>query len=84
MNRQEEIRPFAVGDRRALLERDEDVGVARHHDLDARLLLQQLLDAQRDVERELGFGDAVAVRAGIVAAVARVDHDARDAEAELA
>ena len=47
-------------------------------------LLQQFLEAQRDVEHELGFGDAVAHRAGIVAAVARIDDDARDAEAELA
>ena len=57
--------------------------VARHHDLDAGLLLEQLLQPQRDVEHELRFVDAVAVRAGIVAAVAGVDDDARDAEPEL-
>ena len=34
-------------------------------------LLQQLLEPQRDVEHELGFGDAFALRARIVAAVAR-------------
>ena len=46
--------------------------------------LQQLLHAQRDVERQLGLGDAVAVRARIVAAMAGVDDDAGDAEAQLA
>ena len=45
VDRQEEVGAFAVGDRGALLERDEDVGVARHHDFDAGLILQQLLAA---------------------------------------
>ena len=53
VNRQEEVGALAVRDRRALLERDEDVGLARHHHFDAGLLLEQLLQPQRDVEHEL-------------------------------
>ncbi len=46
-------------------------------------LASSFFDAQRDVEHELGFVDAVGARAWIVAAVSGVDDDARDAEAEL-
>ena len=83
MNRQEQVRAFAVGDRRALLERDEVVGAAGQDDLDAGNLLEQLLETQRDVEHELRFAHALALGAGIVAAVPGIDHDPRDAEAEL-
>ena len=83
MDRQEQIRAFAVRDRGPLLERHEHVGVARHHDLHARLLLEQLLQPQRDVERQFRLVDAVALRARIVAAVAGVDDDARHAQPEL-
>ena len=84
VDREEQIGSLAIGDRGALFERDEHVAAARHHHLDARLLFEQLLDAQRDVERQLGFDDPVALRARIVAAVAGVDDDARHAQPELA
>ena len=84
VNRQEQVRGFAVGDRRARRQRHEVVGAPCQDHVPPWLLLQQLLEAQRDVEHQLGLGHAVAHGAGIVPAVAGVDHDARDAEAELA
>ena len=54
---------FPVGDRGALLERNEDVGVARHHHFHAGLVVEQLAQPQRDVQHQLGLVDAVAVRA---------------------
>ena len=60
VDREEQIRAFAVGDRGPLLERNEDVGVAGHDHLDAGLLLEQLLQPQRDVEHQLRLVDAVA------------------------
>ena len=54
------------------------------HDLDARLLSEQLAEPQRDVERQFGLVEPVRLRAGIVPAVPGVDDDARDAEPELA
>ena len=71
VNREEQVRLLAVGDRRPLLERHEHVGAAREHHLDARLLQQQLLEPQRHVEHEVGFLQVLALRAGVVAAVAR-------------
>ena len=59
VNRQKQVGPFAIGDRGSLLERNEHVGVARQHDLDARLLLSSRLNRERDVERELRFADTV-------------------------
>ncbi len=59
-------------------------GAAGQHDFDARLLLQQLLEPQRDIERQVGFVEAARLRTGVVAAVPGIDHDARDAETELA
>ena len=84
VNRQEEIGVLPVGDARPLLEFDERVGPARHHDVDARLLLQQLLQTQGHVQHEFRFTDLLAERSGIVPAMASVDDDARDAEAQLA
>ena len=55
VNRQEQVGVLAVGDGRALFERDERVRSARQHDLDAGLLLQKPLQAQRDVERHGRF-----------------------------
>ena len=71
VNRQEQIGVLAIGDRGSLLERNVDVGAARQHDLDAELLLQQLLEPQRHVQRQRRFGQALGDRAGIAAAVAR-------------
>ena len=83
VNRQEQVGPLAIGDRRPLLQRNEHVGVAGHDHLHTGLLLQQRLQPQRDVQRQLGFVDAVALRARIVPAVAGVDDDARHTQAEL-
>ena len=42
---EEQVRALGVGDRGALLERDEDVGGARHHDLGAQLVAHEPLAA---------------------------------------
>ncbi len=84
VNRQEQIRVLAIGERRAVRQRDEFVGAPGEDHFDAVHFLQQLLDAQRDVQHELRFGDAFALRAWVAAAVPWVDDDARDAESELA
>ena len=83
MDGQEQIGVLAIRDRRSFLERDELVRAARQHDFDARRLLEQLLEPQRDVEHQFRFGDAVGDGAGVVAAVAGIDDDLRDAQAEL-
>ena len=83
MNREEEIRALAVGEGRALLQWNEVVGTAGEDDFDAGDFLQEVLEAQRHVEDELGLGDAFAFRAGVVSAVAGVDHNPRHAETEL-
>ncbi len=44
---------------------------------------EQFLEAQRHVEHEVGLVRSAALRARIVTAMARIDDDARDAEAEL-
>ena len=44
VNREKQVRAFAVGDRRPFLERHELVGPARQNDLDSALLLEQLLE----------------------------------------
>ncbi len=83
VNRQEQVGVLAIGDRGSLLERNVNVGAAGQHDLDAELLLQQLLEAQRDIERQRRFGEALGDRARIAAAVAGIDDDARHAQSEL-
>ena len=83
MNREEQVRGFAVRNRGALFQRNEDVGIPRHHHLDPRLIVEQLRDAQRHVEDQFCFLIAVPVRAGIVAAVAGVDDNPRHPQAEL-
>ena len=45
--------------------------------------MQQLLEPQRDIEHQRRFDQALAEHAGIVAAMARIDHDARHAETQL-
>ena len=47
------------------------------------MLLEQFLEPKRNIEDEVGFAEAVVHRAGIVAAMAGIDHDASDAQAEL-
>ena len=82
MNREEQVGAGAVGDRRSLLERDERVRATGHDHLDAGIL-QERLQTKRHVEDEVGLLDATGLGAGIVTAVASVDHDARHAETEL-
>ena len=84
VNRQEQVGPRPVGDVGALLERHVGVGAPRLDDLDAGLPQQQLLEAEGDVERQVGFAEALPARARVVAAVPGVDHDAGDPEPELA
>ena len=84
MNRQKQIGRLAVGDGRARLERHILIIAPREHDFESLALLQDLFEPERDVEHESGFGDAERYRAGIVSAVAWIDHDPRNAEPELA
>ena len=84
MDRQEQVRTLAIRDRGPLLERDEHIRAACHHDLNSRLLLQQARQALGDIQRQLRLREAVALRPGIVATVPGVDDDARHAEPELA
>ena len=85
VDREEEVGALRVGDRRPLLEGDEAVRRARHHDLGSQLLAHEPLHPQGDVEHDVLLLYAAGPdRARIVAAVAGVDHDAPRAEAELA
>ena len=83
VNREKQIGALAVGDRRPFLKRHELVCGARENHLDPVHLFEQLLKAQRDVEDQLRFGHALALRTGIVAAVSGIDHDPRYTEPEL-
>ena len=83
MDREKQVGTLAVGDRGALRQRHELVGAAREDHVDARHLQQQRLEPKRDVEHEVGLGDAFALRARVVAAVAGIDDDPIDAEPEL-
>ena len=83
MDGEEQIGSLAICDRRALFERNEFIGPAREHDLEAGHLFEQRLQAQRDIQHELGLGDAVGRGAWIVAAVTRIDDDLGDAQAQL-
>lgn len=79
VNGDEEVGPHRVGDRRALLERDEGVVLAREDDRDPRTqATQHLTRAERDVERERGLLQAKCPRAVVVAAVTRIEHDTLD------
>jgi len=81
----EEVSLRFVGDGGAGLEGDEGVVGAGVDDLDAEFVRQQLAEAEGDVEHDVLLFDAVdAERAGVVAAVACVDDDASDLEAERA
>ena len=83
MDREEQIGLLAGRDGRALVERDELVAAPRQHDVDAGRR-QERLEAERDVEDDVGLRDALAEGARVVSAVPGVDDDLRGAEAELA
>ena len=70
----EEIRALGVRARGAGGEREGRVGAAGEHDLGAELLAEQQRDALRDGERDVLL-DGVALGAGVVPAVARVEDD---------
>ena len=83
VNRQKEVSAGLIRDLRSLLERDERARAARQNHLDAGLRSQQLLQLERDIQHELGFGEALRPGARIVPAMAGVDDDAPHAEPEL-
>jgi hypothetical protein len=83
VDRDEEVSVLAVGDARALVERDEGVVIAGEHHLEPQRLelrLQLLGDGQRHVLLpHAGRPDG----AGVVSSVAGVDHHAPHLEAQL-
>ena len=84
VDRQEQVGLRAVRHLGARFERDVGVVAPRQDHFDAGLRQQPLLEAVRDVEHEPRLVHPVRLRAGIVPAVARVDHDARHLQPELA
>jgi hypothetical protein len=84
MNREEHVGVLAIGDLGSFLERHVDVRPSREDDIDALVSLQELFQPQRDVEHQRGFVQPLPKHAGIVTAMARIDHDARYAQPELA
>ena len=81
MDRQEEVGLCLVGDRRTRLERDEGVVGPRVDHLRTELVMEQSAEPQRDVENNILLLNAVnAQRAGVMAAVAGVDHNTIDLE----
>ena len=72
----EQVRLAVVGDRRALVEPERAVVVARQDHAQAESILDHCAQATGDVERQLFFLDAFRTAdADVVAAVTRVDHD---------
>jgi len=80
---EEEVGLGLVGDGGAGLKRDKGIVGAGVDDLGAELLVEQRTEAEGDVEDDIFFLQAVdAEGSGVVAAVAGVDDDAVDFEAE--
>ena len=76
----EEVRLVVVGERRALVEADGGVAVARQDHAHAEPGLERRLQPPRDAQRHVLFERAAgAVRAVFGAAVARIDDDGADA-----
>lgn len=77
VQRQEEIGPGLAGDGGAGLEGNEDVFLARHHDLKAAITEQKLFQLACEGQHEVGLALAIAFGAGVDAAMAGVkdDHD---------
>ena len=86
MDGKEEIGLRVIGDFRALLERDERVVVARIDHFGSRQpLLDELAQAQGHIQAQVFFHQSRgADRAGIMAAVPGVDHDAADLQSQRA
>ena len=83
MDGQEQVGLLLVGDGRPGLERNEGVVGARVDDFRVQAFLDQPADAQRDVEDQVLFEQALdSFGALVVPAVAGVDDDAADLEAE--
>ena len=76
VNADEDIGLLAVGVRRSLVERHRPIVVARENDAQPETALDQRAQAPRHRERDVLLeGAAAALRAQLVAAVARIDHD---------
>jgi len=84
VDREKQVGFLPVGNRGPLFERDVDVLAPGQDHLQPRLLLQQLLESQRDIQCQFSFVEPFYLRAWIMPPVSRVDHDARHAQSELA
>jgi len=79
----EEVGLGLVGDRGACLKRDEGVVAARVDDVGAEALFEQAAETEGNVEDDVFFFDAAGAEgAGVMSAMAGVDDDAVDLEAE--
>ncbi len=85
VNGKEEIGLRLVGDGRSGLQRNEGVVIAGKDDVGAQALLEQLAQAQRDIEHHLLFFNATRSHgAGVMSTMAGIDDDAADLETECA
>ena len=77
MDRQEQIRLVLVGDFGSPLQRNVRVVVAGEQNLAAQPVLEQRCQPLRDIQHQFLFSQSGRpVRAGIVTAVARIEHHA--------
>ena len=85
MNGEEQVGLLLVGQRGAAFQRDEGVVGARVDHFGAHAVLHQLAHAQRHIQHQVLFEQALgALGALIVAAMAGIDHHAVDLEAQRA
>src|SRR5271154_228173 len=83
VNGKEEIGLRFVGDGRTRLQRYESIVIAGKDDVGSQALPEQFAKTQGDVEHHLLFFDATrSYGAGVMPAVARIDDEAADLEAE--
>ena len=79
MDGQEQVRLLVVRDRGAVVQRDQDVRIAREHGPAGEDLRQRGRELLRDLERRLLLLEASRPdRAGLRAAVARIHHDRQE------
>src|ERR1700730_3894798 len=85
MNGNKEISSFLVGDGGASFERNKGVILARVYHFCAQPRLQYLAQAPADFEHQVLFFQAVRPNgSGIVASVARIDHDSTNLQSQRA
>ena len=83
MDRNEQVGLLLVGDRGASLQRNESVVLAGKDHVSAEAGLQQLAQSPADVEHQIFFLQAIGTDgAGIVSAVAGIDHDPADLQSQ--